>query len=98
RRSVWNASAHKVRDSLTWSGPCPVSEASVAEVVGSVIANPRVQDGVDEIDDQHDHHSDDRQHRHNADDNGDVAILHRRPQYAAHAVDVHHAFGDHRTG
>src|SRR4051812_36801338 len=103
RRSWRHASLHRLRG---FCGPAPESsmrDSSAASApppptrFGSVIADPRVENGVQQVDDEthqqvHQYQQDDH-----ADDGRALPVLDAAEDEPAQAVDVEHALGDDRA-
>src|SRR5690348_13553259 len=59
------------------------------------IADPRVDERVEKVDDQVDDYEREREHQHGAADRFVLRLPHRREDVGAHAVPVEHRFGEH---
>src|SRR3954454_14648701 len=99
RRSWRHASLHRLRG---FCGPAPESsmrESSAASApppptrFGSVIADPRVENGVQQVDDQAHQQVHHHQQHDDTDDGRALAVLDAAEDEPTQAVDVEHTFG-----
>src|SRR4051812_32969967 len=99
RRSILPATPdHMPWPSPTWDSTSRSTAIASSGLVTSVIADPRIEGGIGQVDQQHHPDDDDGQDGGHPDHHPDVTLLHRLPQQVAHPADVHHTLCDHRAG
>src|SRR5699024_9233535 len=94
RVASWSASP--TRTSARLSAPT-ASSGSVSVVCLSVMADPRVEGTVEQVDDEVHHEVDEHEDGHRTDDGDPVPVAEAGEDVATHAVDAEEALGDDRA-